>query len=34
MHPDDLADSFKHAKGVTSNAKMAGLVAQVSGVKK
>ena len=34
MHPDDLADSFKYAKGVTSNAKMAGLVAQVSGVKK
>ena len=34
MHPDDLADSFKHAEGVISNVKMVGLVAQVSGVKK
>lgn len=34
MHPDDLADSFKDAECVVSNVKMAGLVAQVSGVKK
>ena len=34
MHPDDLAESFKHAENVTINAKMAGLVAQVSGTRK
>ena len=34
MHPDDLADSFKNADNAISNARMVGLVAQVSGKKK
>ncbi len=34
IHPDDLADAFKHADNVISKTNMAGLVAQVSGKKK
>ncbi|MGP8331236.1 MAG: class I SAM-dependent methyltransferase [Methanosarcinaceae archaeon] len=34
MHPDDLADAFRHADNVTTNTNMFGLVVQVSGKKK